>query len=234
MAFLKSNSDEFLKMEKEVWKPVHTQIIKEGKKIAWYMYRVKYPAGEKPAYDYVRFNVYSDWNQVLAPYEGVNDIIKKVHPGMNVPDFLKETAQSRKLAWEQLFEVIDEAVTKVNQPSQFIVVNQMKTIAGAESEYVNLERTYFKPFHAERVAIGIMNNWGLYKPVMPYGNKYEYDYVTLNGFSTWEDIMKNNPPGPWQKAHGNLNFNEIHDKILQKRITVNNELWELVAFAASE
>lgn len=234
VAFIKSKSDEFLAIEKGTWAPVHRQLIKEGRKIAWYLYQVKYPSGSNVSYDYVRFDIFTEWKQVEAPYAGVNEIIKKTHPGLDVPAFNKQASQSRDLVWEQLYEVIAEAANKVKVPSKFMVVNQVKTVPDSESEYVNLERTYFKPFHAERVAIGIMNNWGLYKRMLPYGEKYEYNYVTLNGFTTWEDIMKNNPPGPWQKAHGNLNFNEIHDKILSKRITVNNELWELVAFAVED
>ena len=107
----------------------------------------------------------------------------------------------------------------------------MKTIPAHANEYVKMELTYFKPFHMERVARGIMSNWSLYRPALPYGDKYEYDYVTLNGYATWEDITKNNPPDVWKKVHGDLNFDEIHNKILSMRNTINNELWELVAFA---
>jgi len=230
MAFIKSKSPDFTQSE-EIWSSVHSQLIKEGKKVGWYLYRVKYPVGSSVAYDYVRFNVFTDWKQVEAPYAGVNDVIKKVYPAVNVMEFNKKTDQTREVVWEQLFQVIDEATNKIKEPSKFIVVNQMKTVKGEEGEYVKLERTYFKPFHVERVARGVMNNWGLYKPAIPYGEKYEYDYVTLNGFSTWDAIIANNPPDVWKKVHGEANFDEIHNKILAKRITVNNELWELVAFA---
>lgn len=234
MAFIKSRSEDFLLMEKKEWVQVHQQLIKEGKKIAWYLYRVKYPGGSSAGYDYVRFDVFADWKQVEAPNGNAGATTQIVHPNLDVSDFTQKTAQCGEIVWEQLFEVVDEAFNKVNEPSKYIVVNQVKTVQGAESEYVKLERTYFKPFHAERVTIGIMNNWSLYRPMLPYGDKYAYNYVTMNGFSSWEDIIKNNPPGPWQKAHGNTNFNEIHDEILSKRVTINNELWELVAFAVAE
>jgi hypothetical protein len=110
-------------------------------------------------------------------------------------------------------------------------VNEVKTVPGQEGEYVKMETTYFKPFHAERVSRGLMNNWSLYKPSLPYGTKHDHDYVTLNGYKTWDDIIKNPPSDVWGKVHGNVNFNEIHSKILEKRMTVNNELWELVAYS---
>lgn len=232
IAYIKSTSPDFIQSEKETWLNIHKQLIREGRKAAWYMYRVKYPAGSEKEYDYVRFNVFTDWKQVEAPYAGLNEIIKKVYPNGDPQEIIRKNQQSRELVWTQVFQVIDEAANKVKQPSKFIVLNEMRTVPGSEGEYVKLEVTYFKPFHVERIARGIMNNWSLYKPYLPYGTKYESDYVTMNGYNTWEDITKNNPPDVWAKVHGNVNFNEIHDKILSKRITVNNELWELVAFVA--
>lgn len=230
MAFIKSKSPDFIALEKEQLTAVHRQLIKEGKKVAWLLYKVKFPTGAQAPYDYVRFNVLTDWKQTEASGASLQDAFKKVYPNVDVIEFNKKAAQSHEIVWEQLFQIIDEAVT-TKEPSQFIIVNQVKSVAGEESEYVKMERTYFKPFHAERVKAGVMTNWSLYKTSLPYGTKYEYDYVTLNGFKTWEDIIRNPPAGTWEKVHGKLNFDEIHTKILSKRMTVNNELWELVAYA---
>ena len=230
LAFIKSKSTDFITIEKEQWVPVHRQLIRDGKKIAWYMYRVKYPAGTKKDYDYIRFDVFEDWKQAEAPYATLPEMLKKVHPNLNVDGFNKKVSESREIVWEQLHQVIDEAVV-TKTPSRYIIVNEVKTVPGQESEYVKMEVAYFKPFHAERVSRGLMNNWSLYKLPLPYGEKYDHDYVTLNGFKTWEDITKNPPSSVWEKVHGNVNFNNVHSEILAKRITVNNEVWELVAYA---
>ena len=58
IAFIKSKSSDFITNEKKFWVPVHKQLINEGKKIGWYLYKVKYPTGASTAYDYVRFNVF--------------------------------------------------------------------------------------------------------------------------------------------------------------------------------
>jgi hypothetical protein len=228
--YVKSKSAEFLATEKELWAPVHKQFISEGKKIAWYLYRVKYPRGTKAEYDYVRFNIFSDWKQAEAPYAGLENVVKKVHPNLTAEELSKKTDQEREIVWEQLHQVIDEAVI-TKKPAQYIIVNEVKTVPGSESDYVKMEVKYFKPFHAERASRGLMNNWSLYKLFQPYGDKFDHDYVTLNGFNNWDDITKNPPSSVWEKVHGNLNFNQIHSQILAKRITVNNELWELVAYA---
>jgi len=229
MAFIKSKSPDFIRTEKEFWLPIHRQLIKDGGEAAWYLYRVKYPAGTNAGYDYIAFTVFTQWPQAEAPDATAETAMKKVHPNVN-DQAIKKSTDLHEVVWKQLFQVIGEAADKIKTPSRFLNVNQMKTVPGSESEYVNLEITYFKPFHTERVSRGIMNNWSLYKPAFPYGEKYEFDYMTLNGFTAWDDITRNNPPDVWSKVHGNLNFDEIHSKILSKRATVNNELWELVAY----
>jgi hypothetical protein len=230
IAYIRSKSADFLKIEKEQWVPVHQELIRQGRKIGWYLYRVKYPAGTQKEYDYVRFNVFADWAQAEDPYRDLAGVVAKVHPGTAYESLVAKHNTSGEIVWEQLHQVIDEAVT-TKVPSQYIIVNEVLTVPGAEREYVNMEITYFKPFHAERVSQGLMNNWSLYKPSLPYGTNYDHDYVTLNGFKTWDDIIKNPPPGLWKKVHGEIDFNTVHTKILQLRNTVNNELWELVAYA---
>jgi hypothetical protein len=231
VSYIKSKSGNYANFEKEMWKPINQQLIKDGKKSAWYLYKVKYPQGAMADYDYVVINVFPEWNQLTLSATDLPDVLKKVNPKLKVDSLLKKTEAARSVAWRQLFRLIGQAVAKEHAPSKFVIVNEVKSRAGQEGEYVNMEQTYFKPFHTARAAEGIMNNWGLYKREMPYGEKFEYDYVTFNGYADWDDITKQNPPTAWKKVHGDLNFNEIHNKILSKRVTVNIECWELIDFA---
>lgn len=231
VSYIKSNSAEYEKFEREIWKPINRQMISEGRKSGWYLYRLKYPQGATAEYDYVVVNVYQNWNHLTFSANELPAIIKKVNPSINVETLLKNTDENRTVVWRQLFRLMGQAVENEAKPSKYVVANEVKAVKGQESEYVKMELTYFKPFHTARAAEGIMNNWGLYKREMPYGEKFAYDYVTFNGYATWEDITKQNPPTAWKTVHGDLNFNEVHDKILSKRATVNVECWELLDYA---
>jgi hypothetical protein len=229
--YMRSKTGDYISLETKIWKPIHQQLINEGKKSAWYLYKVKYPGGATAPYDYVVVDVYPEWNFLETPFSDVAPALKKVNPKLSMDSLIKKTERSRDMAWKQLFRLMGQAVAKEAKPSKYIVSNEVKTVPGGENEYVKLEQTWFKPFHAARAVLGIMNNWGLYKRELPYGEKYPYDYVTLNGYLTWADITKQNPPDAWRKVHGDTNFNEVHEKILSKRITVNVEVWELVDYA---
>lgn len=234
ISYIKSKTSAYATFEKQVWKPINRQLIKSGKKSAWYLYKVKYPQGESTDYDYVVINVFSDWDHLAFSADSLPAILKKTSPGVTVSSLLKRTDAARNVAWRQLFRLIGQAVAKEASPSKFLIVNEVKSVPGQETEYVRLEQTYFKPFHSARASQGIMNNWGLYKRELPYGEKFNYDYVAFNGYASWDDITRQNPPTAWKTAHGELNFNLIHDRILSKRATVNIECWELIDYLVSE
>ncbi|HEV8512620.1 MAG TPA: hypothetical protein VGQ59_05070, partial [Cyclobacteriaceae bacterium] len=172
-----------------------------------------------------------EWNLLTPSASDVITAIKKANIDLTLESIIKSTSEKRILVWTQLFRMQGMAVGHEAKPSKYLIANEVKAVPGQEGEYVKMEQTYFKPFHTARAAEGIMNNWGLYKREMPYGEKFASDYVTFNGYATWEDITKQNPPTAWKTAHGNLNFNEVHEKILSKRQTVNVECWELLDYA---
>ncbi|MEP7323806.1 MAG: hypothetical protein ABI761_17905 [Saprospiraceae bacterium] len=231
--YIKSKNSDYLSIEKNYWKKYHTSIIQAGKQSGWYVYKVKYPTGDQASYDYVVINAYKSWND-LVPSPDISSAAVKIALPANEADAIKAKFElSRSIIWKQVFSLSGQAVEKEVKPSKFIIANEMKVLPGMESEYVKLELTYFKPFHTARAAEGIMNNWGLYKRALPYGDQYPYDYITFNGYATWDDITKQNPPTAWKKVHGDLNFNDIHNLTLSKRQTINVECWELVEYAVA-
>jgi len=217
-------------MERSVWKPVREKQIEMGDLEAWYLYKVKYPTGSTTPYDFVSVNVFADWEQLGNKGQ---DYFNQIH-GDESDDLLALSDENGTEVWNQVLELLGQAVEKEKEPSKFIQVNEMKVKPGETKAYVDLELTYFKPFHTARVKSGIMNNWGLYRYFMPYGEKYQSDYVTFNGYAQWSDIMIQNPPNPWKSIHGDVDFWKIHDETVGKRATTNNELWELVDYALSE
>lgn len=231
VSYIKSKSADYAKFEIDIWKPVNHEMIKAGKKSGWYLYKLKYPQGATADYDYVTVNVFPQWDQLVLSADDFAETLKKMNSKLSVDSLLRKTDAMGNVVWRQLFRLMGQAVAKEMAPSKFVIANEVKSVAGQEGEYVNMELTYFRPFHTARAAEGIMNNWGLYKREMPYGEKYPYDYVTFNGYASWNDITKQNPPTAWKKVHGDLNFNEIHSKILSKRMTINVECWELIDFA---
>ena len=227
VAYIKSTASDFVEFERNNWVDVHRELVKRDQKVSWLLYRVKFN-GVESKYDYVRLNVLQEWQKVEYPYANLDSVIKKIKPDLDVADFYKKTDSRRQVVGNVLYQLLGQS-TISDKPAKYIVINEMKAVDGHASRYRELELEYFKPFHSQRIKAGVMNNWQFYARAFPFGSRYDSDYVTLNGFDTWEDIMKNNPPDIWKNTHGDLDFNAVHDDILSKRDTVNIEIWELVA-----
>ena len=78
--FMKANPakvQEYLKLERETWKPVHQERIRAGQMRSWALYSVQYPYGASLEYDFVTIDTYAS----LADAErDISAIFAKVHP----------------------------------------------------------------------------------------------------------------------------------------------------------
>lgn len=230
ISYFKSSSYDFLDMELSVWKPVREKQIEMGDMEAWYLYKVKYPTGSNAPYDYVAVNVYADWEQVGSKGQ---DYFRQIH-GDEADDLLASSDERGTEVWNQLLELVGQAMENEKNPSKYIQVSEMKIKPNEIEDYVNLELKYFKPFHAARVKSGSMNNWGLYKCLMPNGEKYQANYVIFDGYSKWTDITYSSPSSVWKSTHDEIDSGVIYEKTSGKRALINNELWELMDYKVAD
>ena len=73
------------------------------------------------------------------------------------------------------------------QGPYYVMVNYMKTKPQKEGEYVRLELQFWKAAHAVRIKAGQRRFWSLMQP-FPIPSGHDYDYVTVTGFHTLQDI----------------------------------------------
>jgi hypothetical protein len=94
-----------IKMEQEIWKPVHAARVKDGTMKGWLLYGLELPFGESMPYNMMSVDVYTDMKQYLAPW--FDEYFKKVHPGKNVDELMKQTSAVEILTKGELRMVID-------------------------------------------------------------------------------------------------------------------------------
>lgn len=223
--FIQSHSADFLEFEKKYWEPIQQALVTQNHLRASLLYRVKF-AGKHLQYDYIRLNYLRDWRAL----EQVNsaELIRRLRPKINIAKLYQQSEGRRKISGTALFQLLGQAAED-RKPSKYIMVNELKSMGGKAERYQAMELQYFRPFHQQRVKAEIMNNWQLFTRVFPFGSRHDANFMTFNGYLEWRDIKQNNPPDIWQKTHGEVDFNTVHDEILAIRDTVNIEVWELVA-----
>ncbi len=97
--------EEYLKLEHDLWRPVHQERIKQGRMRSWTMYEVRYPAGSQRECDYRVVNTYNSLADIDRP---IADIFAKVHPSIPIAEVGRRTISARDLARGELWYQVDQ------------------------------------------------------------------------------------------------------------------------------
>ena len=102
--------DDWLKLEKEVWKPVAEQMIKEGVESGWSVnLRARGLESDLP-WQGVTVDVYPSWDAVFKDDPQFPDRFKKVHPDKDMNATFQQIGKARTMVRSELYAV-DELLT---------------------------------------------------------------------------------------------------------------------------
>ncbi len=94
-----------IKMETDIWKPVHAARVKDGTLKGWLFMNLEFPFGAAQPYDMITIDVYTDMKQMLAPW--FDQYFTKIHPGKNMDLLMKQTDEATNLVRGEVRQVID-------------------------------------------------------------------------------------------------------------------------------
>ncbi|MFM9951359.1 MAG: hypothetical protein ACKV1O_25720 [Saprospiraceae bacterium] len=94
-----------VKVEQDIWKPIHAARVKDGKMKAWILYEMEFPFGADMPYNMATADVYTDMKEYLAPW--FNDYFKKVHPGKDMDQLIQQTQAVTTLRKGEVRMILD-------------------------------------------------------------------------------------------------------------------------------
>ncbi len=94
-----------IKMETDIWKPVHEARVKDGALKGWILLGLDLPFGTNQTYDLATVDVYADMKAFLAPW--TDAYFKKIHPGKDADVLMKQTREASSLVKGEVRQVID-------------------------------------------------------------------------------------------------------------------------------
>lgn len=107
VAFMKvdpAKHDEYRRLERELWRPMHQERIRQGQMRSWTVYAVRFPSGSKRDYDYAVVNTYKS---VADMERSIVDVVPKVHPNLSVDELSRRTGAARELVRGEMWYQID-------------------------------------------------------------------------------------------------------------------------------
>jgi len=95
-----------IKMEQDIWKPLHAARVKDGNMSGWILRQMDLPFGESMPYNMMAVDLYTNMTQYLAPW--FDTYFKKVHPGKKIDDLMKQTGDAENLVKGELRMKVDQ------------------------------------------------------------------------------------------------------------------------------
>jgi hypothetical protein len=87
MKTLPGKEEEYVRQEKEVYKPIHQEFINRGNRTAWYFNQLIVPLAENSKYNYGTANYFNDWDKSYSvTIDEYGKIYNKLFPKASIPE----------------------------------------------------------------------------------------------------------------------------------------------------
>jgi hypothetical protein len=222
------SEDAFLANER-IWKKLHQQRVNDGKMIAWEVYYI-HGQGTISQYNYATVDVYENMKAALQGF--TTDELKKAF-GEKYADVLSKTTSAREIVYSDMLS--REMTVDGKEPDKFLRVSFMSI--KDNDKYYKMEEKAFKPMHQASAEMGNLNSWSVWS--RPFWNNMNYDAVTVNGFTSVDQMTKMGYGDEiFKKATASMKPGEVMeisnlmnetDKI---RDMIRSQLWEVIEMTA--
>ncbi len=215
---MKSRTSDYTDVERNIWKPIHAELVNQGRKLSWAFYSVWF--GDRSECDYFTVNIYRGIEAVQDDLPDFQDIYQKAHPNGTLDEDMNKTWASREMVWSELWVQLDGVGPGA---FKYVRVNQMAADDG--DAYVEMEQEIYKPVHAALMEAGETGGWGLYQRVAPWGTSSAYNYGTV-------DFLEDLGAFPFAeylaKVHSGADLDAIDERTVATRDLVSGSIWVLL------
>ncbi len=214
---VKSTSNDYERLGKETWLPVHEELVRAGRKNSWALYSVLF--GDRSRCDYYEVTTYLGEEQLNAEPR-LAEAFEAAHDDIDLTEAMARAGLSRERVATELWMRVDGTGIRAHK---YVDVNLMH--AADPDAYERIESRVFKAGHQALVDGGHRAGWAVYELISPLGTSIPYNYVTV-------DFLTHLGPVPMAEAmlaaHPDRDLDEMHD-LLERREEVLSETWALVA-----
>jgi hypothetical protein len=94
---------DYLRLERDIYMPVHQELVRAGRMHSWAVYAVQYPYGTASEYDFVTIDAYASLADTDRP---TDDIFRKVHPNLTLEQIDTQTEGARSLVRGEVWQLL--------------------------------------------------------------------------------------------------------------------------------
>ncbi|MDO8539980.1 MAG: hypothetical protein Q7S40_06015 [Opitutaceae bacterium] len=228
LAYMKTEpgkASDYVKLEREVWKQVHQDMVNQGRLTSWKLYVVSWPNGEEQEYDYVTMMEYPSFAHLESPYAGTD--FSKVLGQAKYAELQSMTPAVRKLRRTDTLSVLLATVGWSTASNPILNVHYLRSLPGKSDDLLKSQREYFLPSSGELVKSGNAASWATTSLRYPVQLDFPYNYVSFNGYESLAQMEKD-PPQAWRDKWQGARATENSALLAASRKRVKGQLWRLI------
>lgn len=220
---------EYVDMEREIWMPVHSQRIREGKLLNWQLYQVVRSTGDNQDYNYLIVETYPNWQATEEPYADIGKMIEEVHGSTSIDYLSERTENARTMVKQEMWtwQAGTEGEFKMSDV-KYIVVDWMDIHPGQFSDYLDMEREYYMPVHQKRVDAGNILGWGLWTKLGFSELPGSIDAATTANFASYNDMWNSYPDDAWESTHPGVDEDDVYERMRETRLMTGSTVLKLI------
>jgi hypothetical protein len=220
----RGKTGEYVRLERDYWKPVHQDRVNRGKITSWKLYEVSFPNGHEQEYDFVTMTEFPSFAALEQPYEGTD--FKKLLGESKYAEMRGMTGAVRKLQRSDTLAILLSTNDWSKAAAKRLNVVFLKSLPGKAGDLMKVQREYYMPSFEELIKAGVASSWATSLVRFPQSLETPYDYVSFNGYESLAQMEKV-PPQDWiekwrQKSRESMAM------LNASRQRVSGQLWRLV------
>ncbi|TVQ66838.1 MAG: hypothetical protein EA360_04975 [Balneolaceae bacterium] len=220
---------DYLKVEQELWKPVHQERVNRGIILGWGFYSLF--AGEPNApYNYIAVNVFDDFDKI--DYFGLGDIVAEIYPEKDLGLFYQQTRETREVVRTEIWRVDKTLYKESGQlPIGNYITKNFFDARGGSGEHMEMETGFWAGIHKARIDMELIHGWAMYSLYYPSGTAAHYTYSTVDFYERLGDLTAGAGielarvayPGQADEL-----LNENFQRTAESRSLFKTEIWKLL------
>jgi hypothetical protein len=220
---------EYIKIEREIWKPIHNERLRLGIISDRRIYKVI--AGEPGSrYDYVITTVFNDFGEI-DDYR-LDAIISEIYPSDYADGIKRRIDSAREVVRSEIWQIDGSVLPPgATMPGgNYITINFFDARFGS-GEHAELELEFWGRIHELRIERNILNSWALYSLLYPVGDAIYYTYSTIDYYDEPGDLTQHVGMELARIAHLNMNDEDLDNyfnRTGEARSLYKTELWRLI------
>lgn len=222
---LPGKGGDYVRMEREYWKPIHQARVSAGNIVSWKLYVVNFPNGEGQEYDYVTVTEFPSWAALENPYGGIN--YTAILGEAKVQEMRTVTGATRKLVRRDTLNLAFATENFSKAENRYMSVHYIKALPGRAADFMKVQSDYYLPMNSALAkANGGASAWAAAVVRYPDNQDFAYTHVSFNGHKSLAQMEAARPAELVREW--DAKYTAVSALQQESRKRVHNELWRLV------